>query len=149
MISYYFTKKYTTSLIRACTCLMQTSIFTPDCFLQPKSRFNISISYGIGFYVWKKMFFRSWELFWNILTFWLELHSEMENVSTSESKRTNFFGGGFRRGQSEHMAGFELVTTAVGGIASHTNHHPPPPARPSTVTTARVTVTRHTLAFIH
>lgn len=44
----------------------------------------------------------------------------MENVSTSESKRTSFFGGGFRRGQSEHMAGFELATTAVGGIASHT-----------------------------
>jgi hypothetical protein len=39
-----------------------------------------------------------------------ELHSEIEKVSTTESKRTNFFGRGFLRGQSEHIA--------VGGIAA-------------------------------
>lgn len=43
-----------------------------------------------------------------------ELHSEIEKVSTTESKRTNFFGRGFLRGQSEHMA--------AGGIAAHTWH---------------------------
>jgi hypothetical protein len=43
-----------------------------------------------------------------------ELHSEIEKVSTTESKRTNFLGRGFLRGQSEHMA--------VGGIAVHTWH---------------------------
>lgn len=43
------------------------------------------------------------------------LESEMENVSTMESKRTSFFGwwAFFERGQSEHMAGSVGV---VGGI---------------------------------
>ena len=47
-----------------------------------------------------------------------DVHSEMLNVSTNESKRTNFFGSGFLRGgHKEHMAILTVEEVSVfGGI---------------------------------